>query len=241
MLFVNNLSLIKNKKIILNDLNLTFSKGKIHLLIGKSGSGKTSLLRCLAQIEEKYTGSIYYDSENLKEITPKNRRALLGFVSQSYALFPHLTVLENCTITLIKLLKVDPKLAREKAAQILVSLGLKEHLQQYPNELSGGQKQRVALARTLALEPQFILLDEPTSALDPANSQEILNLIQLLIKENKGVIISSQDMDFIRNLNSEIYLMEDGNVIDSLNKPTACPQSKAKILNFLGEKTQAIY
>ncbi|MCH9609202.1 MAG: Glutamine transport ATP-binding protein GlnQ [Chlamydiales bacterium] len=241
MLFINNLNLIKNKKIILNNLNLTFSKGKIHLLIGKSGSGKTSLLRCLAQIEEKYTGSIYYDSENLKEITPKNRRNLIGFVSQSYALFPHLTVLENCTITLIKLLKTDPKLAREKAVQTLVSLGLKKHLQQYPNELSGGQKQRVALARTLVLEPQFILLDEPTSALDPANSQEILNLIQLLIKENKGVIISSQDMDFVRNLNSGIYLMEDGNVIDSLNKTTTCPRSKARVLHFLGKKTQAIY
>ncbi len=233
MLIVKNLNLFKKKKPILKDINLTFSKGQINLLIGKSGSGKTSLLKCLAQIENEYVGSICFGPTDLKKVPPSKRRALIGFVSQSFPLFPYLTILKNCTITLVSLLKMDSKLAEEKAVKLLSYLGMDDHLNKYPHELSGGQKQRVALARALALEPEFILLDEPTSALDPESSWQIIRLIELLLKENKGVIISSQDMDFLKSIEGLIYLMKDGKIIESLDKTRTHPAYETEISSFL--------
>src|SRR3989338_6668667 len=147
MLDVRNLSLLKGKKALLKDIALKIPRGRITLILGKSGAGKTSLLRCLGQLES-YKGGIFFQGKCLKKMSPQERRSIVGFVFQSYALFPHMSVLENCIQPLRLLQKKDPSL---EAIRLLETLGLASLLNSYPYELSGGQQQRVALVRALLL------------------------------------------------------------------------------------------
>lgn len=205
MLKVKDLTLTK-KKIILNNISIEAPPGRITLLLGKSGSGKTSLLRCIAGLES-YQG----------EITP----ASTTYVAQAYTLFPHMTVREN----LLQPLRINN--IATPIEPILSALGMLPYLDSKPSELSGGQQQRIALARAFLLNPAYILLDEPTSALDPDNTDR---LISLLKSSGCGVVISTQDMAFASKLLDNAYFLEDGNLVESYDSTKPIPPKMQQFL-----------
>ena len=197
MLNVKDLFLTK-KKPILKGVSLDFPKGRISLLLGKSGSGKTSILRCVAQLERDYEG----------EITPNQT----GFVPQSFALFPHMTVFENIAQPLRL---ANPKAAiTDEVEKVLCALDIVPLAASRPHELSGGQQQRVAIARALILNPDYIIFDEPTSALDPENTDRFIQIIQDLKGQGRGVIISSQDMAFAAKILDNVFFLEEGEIVE---------------------------
>lgn len=233
MLSVKALNLTK-KKPILRNINLEFPKGRISLLLGKSGSGKTSLLRCIAQIEKNYSGTIIAEEKELSTLSPKLRCQTLGFVSQTFALFPNLNVLENCMQPLALATKTRKKELKETALNRLASLEMEAYAYAHVHELSGGQQQRVAIARALLLNPIFLLFDEPTSALDPENRERFVEIIKKLQAEGKGILLSSQDMDFAKKALDCAYFLEEGEVAEFYDKLTTPALSKgSKLHQFL--------
>ncbi len=224
MLNIKKLSLIKRGKLILNDLSLEIPQGRITLLLGKSGSGKTSLLRCLSQVEQEYEGRVLYEEKDLRNFSPQMRSRLIGFVQQSFPLFPHLNVLENCSQPLKLHSSLDAETLREKVVQMLEALDMKKYTTSKPHELSGGQQQRVAIARALLLNPSFMLFDEPTSALDPENRDLLLRILQKLREENKGIVISSQDVSFIERVLDRVYFIAQGNLEESYDTVVSLKQ-----------------
>ena len=232
MLKINNISLNKKKNKILSSISLKASKGRISLLLGKSGSGKTSLLRCISQLETAYEGEISYEGRALSALSAKERCRLIGFVPQSYALFPHKNALDNCAHALRAVFGASKASAAAKAAEILRSLDMEKFLDRFPQELSGGQQQRVAIARALALNPSFILLDEPTSALDPENTERLIEIVRRLQAEGRGVIISSQDMAFAKKILDRAYFLEQGAFVEEHQGGEALPQ-EGKLYQFL--------
>ena len=217
MLKIKNLSLAKKKKRILSKIDMEIPRQAITLLLGKSGSGKTSLLRCLAQLESKYEGEVSFSEASLRELPSKERCKLIGFVSQAYALFPHMSALDNCIHPLRVLLGCTKEEAEEKARSNFAYLGIEKLAASYPHELSGGQQQRVAIARALGLDPLFLLLDEPTSALDPENTDRLIDILKRLTSDGKGIIIASQDMAFAAKVFDRAVLMEEGDLIEAID------------------------
>lgn len=219
MLRIRNLSLkkIKHHKVfpILRDLSFDVPRNKISLFLGKSGSGKTTVLRCLAQLEKEYEGEILYGERSLKEFSAAERCQIIGFVSQSYALFPFMNVLDNCAHPLRVVMRMSRQEAYEKSDQIMGSLGIGHLAHSFPHQLSGGQQQRVAIARALALNPMFLLLDEPTSALDPENTKLLIQILAELTEEGRGVVISSQDMHFSAQILSRAFFLEEGTIVET--------------------------
>ncbi|HER2439603.1 polar amino acid transport system ATP-binding protein [Streptococcus pyogenes] len=203
MLELKNISKQFGQKTIFDGFNLTVQDKEVLSLVGPSGGGKTTLLRMLAGLESIDSGQVFYNGEDVG-IDHLENRNLLGFVFQDFQLFPHLTVLDNLTlsptITMGKL-KAD---AKEKALDLLARLGLKEHAQVYPYSLSGGQKQRVALARAMMIAPQIIGYDEPTSALDP----ELRQTVEALIVQNREMgitqIVVTHDLVFAEAISDRI-------------------------------------
>lgn len=214
MLKVKDLALVKSGRKVLEGASLAFSREQVTVLLGKSGSGKTTLLRCLASIEIPDLGEITLDSRNLFDMSFKQRSRAVGFVPQFFALFPHLTVLDNCIRALIDILGQSRKEAIEKAMNILKKLGMDSFAASYPYELSGGQQQRVAIARCLLLDPQYLLFDEPTSALDPDNTAQLVHLFKSLRKEGKGLVIATQDMEFARAVFDQVAFLEEGRIVE---------------------------
>jgi len=214
MLEIKNLSLNKRGRSILNKISLQILPGRSTLLLGKSGSGKTSILRCLSQVEQKYEGEIISGAAHLKLFSPRQRCRILGFVPQAFALFPHLNVLENCACPLKILLKKSKSEARAEAREVLQSLGMQEFEKARPHELSGGQQQRVAIARALMLKPAYLLLDEPTSALDPENTEILVKILEDLKSQGTGIVVSSQDMTFARKMLDRVVFLEHGSVVE---------------------------
>lgn len=176
MLELRNISKKFGDKQILKDFNLIVPEKQVLAIVGPSGGGKTTLLRMLAGLETIDSGQVIYNGETL-DVTELEKRNLLGFVFQDFQLFPHLSVLENLTLSPIYTMNISKEEAEEKAQGLLVRLGLSEHAKAYPYSLSGGQKQRVALARAMMINPEIIGYDEPTSALDPALRLEVEKLI----------------------------------------------------------------
>ncbi len=219
MIHVSQLSLIKKKKnreyTLLKEISLEIPTAKITLFLGKSGSGKTSVLRCLSHIEKKYQGKILYRGQPISTLSPKERCQLIGFVPQSYALFPFMTVLENCAHPLRTILGLSKQDAYKKVEEKIWSLGMENLISFYPHELSGGQQQRTSILRALLLNPDFLLLDEPTSALDPENTNLLIQILQRLRQEGKGIVISSQDMLFAQKICEHVYFLEQGKVVES--------------------------
>ncbi len=217
MLKTKNLYLSKGtkRKEILQNISIEVPRGEITLLLGKSGAGKSSLLRCLAQLEGDYEGAVEYEGRSLKGLSSPERAHLVSYIPQSYALFPHLTAQDNCAQPLKVVYGEKFDKARSKAMEVLKLLGMDSYGDAYPNELSGGQQQRVAIARALALDPQMLLFDEPTSALDPQNTQSLALILRDLCKRGKGVVISTQDMSFASQLLEKAYLLESGVVVDA--------------------------
>jgi len=214
----------------LEKVSLTIFSGQVTLLLGKSGSGKTSLLRCIAQLEKEYSGEIYYQEQDLRNLSPRKRCQLIGFVSQSYELFPHMNVFRNCAQPLLKQKHLSNLEIKEQVTAILKKFDIEFLAKRMPYQLSGGQRQRVALARALLLNPSFILLDEPSSALDPENTQILIELISQWKQNGIGWVISTQDMEFAKKVLDQAYFLEEGKITESY--PSSLPL-KSKLREFI--------
>lgn len=225
MLKIKDLVVTKGKP-LLNRISLEIGVGKITLLLGKSGSGKTTLLRCLAQLEKKYEGEICCGQTPLRSLLPKERAQAIGFVPQFYALFPHMTVLQNCARPLLDLFSYSKAQAEKAVSEMLASLDMEPYVSSYPHELSGGQMQRVAIARALLLNPRFLLLDEPTSALDPESASLLIRILQKLRDAGKSLVISSQDMAFAREIYDSALFLENGAVVEQAERGSILPMSR---------------
>lgn len=200
----------------LKDINVTINDGEVVSIIGPSGTGKSTFLRCLNLLDTPTSGHIWIDDE---EITKKNApvykiRQKIGFVFQSFNLYEHLTAVENVMYAQVKLLNKTRQEAYDYSIMLLNTVGLQGKAMQYPSELSGGQKQRVAIARTLALDPDIILFDEPTSALDPLMVGEVADTIYDLAKMGKTMIIVTHEMKFAKKISNRILFFADGIVYD---------------------------
>ena len=202
---VNNLSKqYLEGDVILKGVNLDIEKGEVVSIIGPSGGGKSTLLRCLIGLEE-------IDSGDIK--VPDKKK--MGMVFQAFNLFPHKTAIQNIMESLIVVDKMDKSEAKKIAYDLLEKVGLKDRADFYPKALSGGQKQRVAIARALARNPEVLLFDEPTSALDPDMVKEVLNVIeQLRDSSNITMVIVSHEIDFVNQISDRIVVMENGNIKD---------------------------
>lgn len=203
MLELKNISKTYGNKQIFDGFNLTVEEGKVLSLVGPSGGGKTTLLRMLAGLEKIDAGEIIYNGQSVA-IDHLEEANLLGFVFQDFQLFPHLSVLENLTLSPIRTMNLTKEEADRKAMSLLGKLELTEQASAYPHSLSGGQKQRVALARAMMIEPKIIGYDEPTSALDPTLRQEVEKLI--LFNKEQGVtqIVVTHDLQFAENISDTI-------------------------------------
>jgi polar amino acid transport system ATP-binding protein len=233
----SNIQLVhrKNKKheTVLNKVSFRLEKGRITSFIGPSGAGKTSLLKCIANLHTHYAGDINFYGKDTKKLQPIARAGHIGFVLQQFALFPHLTVLQNCTHPLIVIKKMSLEEAEFQAWIILQSLKMTEYQDAYPLKLSGGQQQRAAIARALVLEPEVLLLDEPTSALDPDSKAFLEAILQELIQKGLTVGLSSHDMPFIRRIMDRIYFMEQGSIVEEYDQRHNNLLEKKKIGRFL--------
>ena len=207
MLELRNISKGFGDKKILSNFNVTIREKEILAIVGPSGGGKTTLLRMLAGLETIDSGEIYYNG-NLVPLDELEKRPLLGFVFQDFQLFPHLSVLDNLTLSPVKMMGMSKDDAEEKARNLLVRLGLDEHADVYPYSLSGGQKQRVALARAMMIDPEIIGYDEPTSALDPALRLEVEKLILQNRELGMTQIIVTHDLPFAENIADQLLKVE---------------------------------
>lgn len=203
MLELRNISKKFGDKQILKDFNLIVPEKQVLAIVGPSGGGKTTLLRMLAGLETIDSGQVIYNGEIL-DVAELQKRNLLGFVFQDFQLFPHLSVLENLTLSPIHTMNVSKEEAEEKAQDLLARLGLSEHAKAYPYSLSGGQKQRVALARAMMINPEIIGYDEPTSALDPALRLEVEKLILQNREMGMTQIVVTHDLQFAENIADSI-------------------------------------
>ena len=212
MITVEHLSKKFDDFVVLKDISIEIKKGEVIAIIGPSGTGKSTFLRCLNLLDRPNSGSIFIDGVNIldaKADVPKVRQKM-NMVFQSFNLFSHLSVLENLTIGPIKLRGMGTQEAERKALELLKLVGLGEKANNYPDELSGGQKQRVAIARCLAMDPEIILFDEPTSALDPTMVSEVLSVIRRLAKEGMTMAIVTHEMDFARDVSNRVLYMDEG-------------------------------
>ncbi len=207
MLELKNISKRFGEKQIISDLNLKVPEKQILAIVGPSGGGKTTLLRMLAGLETIDSGDIIYNGEELP-LDELEKRNLLGFVFQDFQLFPHLTVLENLTLSPIKTKNFTKEDAEKKAIGLLTRLGLAEHVNAYPYSLSGGQKQRVALARAMMIDPEIIGYDEPTSALDPELRLEVEKLILQNRELGMTQIVVTHDLQFAENIADTILKVQ---------------------------------
>lgn len=201
---------------VLKDLNLTFEMGQVTVIIGPSGSGKSTLLRCLNGLEKLTKGEIVVEgtSLGLTEQALDKTRQKMGFVFQSFNLFPHKTVLENLTLAPIQVKKESPSVVIPRAEKLLEKVGLADKANAYPSQLSGGQKQRIAIARALCMEPEWMLFDEPTSALDPEMVKEVLDLMKTLADEGMNMLIVTHEMGFAKEVADRVIFMDEGRVVE---------------------------
>ena len=199
-----------------SDVNVEIEKGEVISIIGPSGTGKSTLLRCLNMLETPTSGQIIVDGENITakgaDISAVRRK--MGMVFQSFNLFSHLTVIENIMLGPVDLLKMSKQDAYDEGMRLLATVGLAGKALNYPDELSGGQKQRVAIARALAMKPEIILFDEPTSALDPTMVGEVLAVIRSLAREGLTMMIVTHEMKFARDVSTRVFYMDEGGVYE---------------------------
>lgn len=212
MITVKNLSKRYDEKWILRDINAEIHRGEVISIIGPSGTGKSTFLRCLNLLEEPSGGSIVIDGTDIlaRDTNRPGLRQKMGMVFQAFNLYAHLTVLGNLTIGPMKLLGKSRAEAESKAKELLKSVGLSDKADSFPDELSGGQKQRVAIARCLAMDPEIVLFDEPTSALDPTMVSEVLGVIRRLAQEGMTMAIVTHEMEFAKSVSTRIFYMDEG-------------------------------
>ena len=197
---------------VLKGINLSVEKGEVLSIIGASGSGKSTMLRCINLLETPTEGKVLYHGKDIiaGDIKLSEYRAKVGMVFQSFNLFNNMTALENCITGQVSVLKRSRKEATEIAMKYLEKVGMAPYIEAKPSQLSGGQKQRVAIARALAMEPEVLLFDEPTSALDPQMVGEVLEVMRRLAKEGLTMIVVTHEMAFARDVSSNVVFMADG-------------------------------
>ncbi len=220
MLEIRHLSKSFGNNAVLRDIDFSVSKGDATCIIGASGSGKSTLLRCLNLLETPSSGEILFHRQNIltADVKPASYREKVGMVFQNFNLFNNMSVLRNCTVGPIKVLKLSKAEAEERAVKYLTKVGMAPYINAKPGQLSGGQKQRVAIARALAMEPEVLLFDEPTSALDPQMVGEVLAVMKTLASEGMTMIVVTHEMAFARDVSTRVVFMADG-VIDSEGTP----------------------
>lgn len=201
---------------VLKGVNAEIDKGDVMVVIGASGSGKSTFLRCLNLLEEPTGGSIYFEGVDItdKSVDINIHRQKMGMVFQQFNLFPHMTVLRNMTIGPMKLLKQSKAEAEKNAMALLERVGLADRAGAYPSQLSGGQKQRIAIVRALAMNPDVMLFDEPTSALDPEMVGEVLEVMKQLAKEGMTMVVVTHEMGFAREVGTKIVFVDEGVIVE---------------------------
>ena len=205
---------------VLKGIDVDICKGDVVCVIGASGSGKSTFLRCLNLLEQPTGGSIEFDGVNLtsEKVDLDLHRQKMGMVFQQFNLFPHLTVLDNLTLAPVLLKKMTKEQAEAKGLELLGRVGLADRAASYPNQLSGGQKQRVAIVRALCMDPEVMLFDEPTSALDPEMVGEVLEVMKNLAKKGMTMIVVTHEMGFAKEVSNRVLFMDEG-VIAEDNTP----------------------
>ena len=197
---------------VLKDIDFSVKKGDVTSIIGASGSGKSTLLRCINLLENPTSGEILYHGENVlrRGFNVPAYRSRVGMVFQSFNLFNNMTVLENCIVGQVKVLKKNREEARQHALYYLEKVGMAPYINAKPRQISGGQKQRVAIARALAMDPEVLLFDEPTSALDPEMVGEVLSVMQSLAQEGITMLVVTHEMAFARDVSTRVVYMNQG-------------------------------
>ncbi|MEN3953990.1 amino acid ABC transporter ATP-binding protein [Ligilactobacillus salivarius] len=239
MLRLENVNKTFGGNLALKDITTTFENNQTTVLVGPSGSGKSTMLRSLNLLEMPESGKYYFDDLELdfkkgiskKEILEVRRETEMVF--QNYNLFPHLTVLKNIIEGPVHVLKEDKESATKRAYELLKKVGLADKADAYPQQLSGGQAQRVAIARSLAMNPRYILLDEPTSALDPELELEVLKVLLQLAKEKQSLIIVTHNLAFAQKVADKILFVEDGQILFQGPKDDFFNSDNQRIKNFL--------
>ena len=226
ILKVENLVKKYNDSYAVKNVSFTVNKGEVLVIIGASGSGKSTILRCINQLEKIDGGNVTINEDSMiKEM--KNGKVIYntkdilnkmnlecGMVFQNFNLFPHLSVLQNVTEAMVHVLKLDYKEAENKALKILENMGLKGKERKYPCNLAGGEQQRASIARTLAIAPQIIFMDEPTSALDPELVGEVLKVVKKLASQNRTMVIVTHEIQFAKEIADRVIFMCDGKIIE---------------------------
>src|SRR6187431_2152193 len=201
---------------VLRDINLVVDRGERIVICGPSGSGKSTMIRCINRLEEHQQGSIVVDGTeltgDLKKIDEVRRE--VGMVFQHFNLFPHLTIMENCTLAPIWVRKMPKKEAEEVAMHFLTKVKIPEQAHKYPGQLSGGQQQRVAIARALCMNPRIMLFDEPTSALDPEMIKEVLDVMIELARSGMTMLVVTHEMGFARSVADRVIFMDRGEIVE---------------------------
>ena len=201
---------------VFDGLSETICKGDVVVIIGPSGGGKSTFIRCLNLLEQTTAGKIYFEGEDItaKGFDVNKHRQKVGMVFQQFNLFNNLTVLENITISLTKVKKQSEEESKEKALKLLKRVGLEDKANAYPSQLSGGQKQRIAIVRALAMEPDVLLFDEPTSALDPEMVGEVLQVISDLACDGITMVVVTHEMGFARKVGTRVLFMDGGQIAE---------------------------
>ena len=223
---------------VFDGLNETICKGDVVVIIGPSGGGKSTFIRCLNLLEQPTAGKIYFEGEDItaKGFDVNKHRQKVGMVFQQFNLFNNLTVLENITISLTKVKKQSEEESKEKALKLLKRVGLEDKANAYPSQLSGGQKQRIAIVRSLMMDPEVMLFDEPTSALDPEMIGEVLDVMKNLAESGMTMIVVTHEMRFAREVSSRTIFLDGGHIEE--DKPShelfAHPESP-RLISFLNK------
>ena len=229
--------------IVLKDIDFKVQTGDVISIIGASGSGKSTMLRCINLLERPTAGNIFFHEKDITDAkvnVPKYREQV-GMVFQNFNLFNHMTVLENCMVGQMKVAGKKREEAKENALKNLQKVGMESYIMAKPRQLSGGQKQRVAIARALAMEPEILLFDEPTSALDPQMVGEVLDVMSKLAKEGLTMLVVTHEMAFAKEVSSHVVFMAEG-VIEEEGTPEEifeCPK-KEKTKEFLARFRQSV-
>ena len=201
---------------VLQDIDLEVAKGEVMVVCGPSGSGKSTLIRCVNRLEPIQKGELIVDGMKVhdKKANMTQIRAEIGFIFQSFNLYPHMTALGNATIAPLKVRKMQKEAAEKLGKEMLIRVGLKDKIGNYPAQLSGGQQQRVAIARGLCMQPKIMLFDEPTSALDPEMINEVLDVMRGLAKEGMTMMVVTHEMGFAREVANSVVFMDEGQIIE---------------------------